>query len=137
MLKYLSFSHEEIREDLINLYISILKKENIDSKVLLILSKALVNNEVFSSSEQEFLWEMLLNYPEFDVGGLRILSGWIVYRATTIYDHEKLLEAIVNNPKIDEAGLEEVGKKISQNAKDIPDHEKLLQAIRLRSAFIP
>ena len=130
MLKYLYFSHEEMKEDLTELYFSMLEKEeDIDREALIDLSKALISNEVATSPRQKELWEMLINHSKIDGVGLWILGTEIAFSAENISDHEKLLQMIINHSKISGATLGLVGEIIAHNAENISGHEKLLQMI--------
>ena len=130
MIKYFSFFHEEIREDLTELYFFLLKLEDIGKEALIDLSQALINNaELTFATQQEVLWEMLINHSKIDGAILKNLGGGIADNAENIPTHEKFLLAIINHSKINEAGLEYITRRIAFNAENISTHERLLLAI--------
>ena len=129
MLKYLSFSHREIKEDLTELYLFLLEKKDIDGEALMELSKALIINADFNFAQQTAIWEMLINHPNFDRTLLAEVGVWVADKARYIPSHEKLLQTIINHSKIDGAGLGEIGKRIAYRARYIKAHERFLKEI--------
>ena len=130
MLKYLSFSHEEITADLTELYFYLLEKEEgVGIEVLMELSTALIINEAVAFPQQEVLLEMLINHSKINDEMLQKIGGNIALNAKNIPAHEKLLLAITGHQKIERAGLGEIGIWVANNAENIPAHKKLLLLI--------
>ena len=130
MLKYLSFSHEEIKEDLAELYFSLLQKEEgIDREVVIELFEFFLDNAEFAFNQQEVFWEMLINHPKIDGEGLGEMGTRIAKNAKNIPAYEKFLQTIIGHSKIDGEGLGDIGQWVARKAIYIPAHEKFLQTI--------
>ena len=137
MLKYLSFSNKEIKEDLTKLYLSILRKEEgIDREALIELFNTLIDNEEFALIQQKSFWEMFINHSKIDGEILKEIGKLIIFNATNIPEHEKLLLAIINHEKIDRTGLELFIMIIFYYDKNILNHEQLFQAIANREKLM-